>query len=347
MADSTTTKLGAVKPEVGASGDTWGTKQNAAFDIFDAAISGTPATVASAATTDLSATTVPTINISGSVGITSFGNAVSGMIRKLIFGGAPLITNSVNIITLSGADEQMAAGYTAEVISLGAGAWKIFSLAKGAVASPIPIGSVMDYAGASAPSGWLLCFGQTISRTTYSALFAIVGTIYGVGDGVSTFNLPDFRGRVAAGQDDMGGTSANRLTVAGSNLDGDVLGGSGGAETVVLSVANLAAHTHTGPLHTHSWSDSATTSNANVNHSHGVPKQGSAAPAGGTTDIWMTTGAGTASTDPSGQLHTHTVNVGGTTGSGGNGATGSAGTGTGHSNVQPTLIINKMIFTSV
>lgn len=91
--------------------------------------------------------------------------------------------------------------------------------------SGVPAGAVMPYAGTTAPSGWLLLFGQAVSRTTYAALFAIVGVTYGAGDGSTTFNLPDLRGRVAAGQDDMGGTPAGRLT---SPFDGSILGAAGG-----------------------------------------------------------------------------------------------------------------------
>jgi microcystin-dependent protein len=75
-------------------------------------------------------------------------------------------------------------------------------------------------------------------------LFTAIGTVYGVGDGATTFNLPDLRGRVVAGQDDMGGSSANRLTNQTGGLDGDTLGATGGAETHVLTVAQLASHTH-------------------------------------------------------------------------------------------------------
>ena len=105
-----------------------------------------------------------------------------------------------------------------------------------------PSGSIMPYAGASAPSGWLLSYGQAISRSTYSALFSVVGTTYGVGDGSTTFNIPDLRGRTIAGQDDMGGASANRLTTP---INGDTLGAAGGSETHTLTVAEIPPHTHT------------------------------------------------------------------------------------------------------
>jgi microcystin-dependent protein len=113
-----------------------------------------------------------------------------------------------------------------------------------AVSVLMPTGSIMPFAGASAPTGYLLCDGAAISRTTYSALFAVSGTTYGVGDGSSTFNIPDLRGRVIAGQDDMGGASANRLTGLSGGLDGDTLGASGGSESHQLTIAEMPAHTH-------------------------------------------------------------------------------------------------------
>lgn len=105
-------------------------------------------------------------------------------------------------------------------------------------------GMLVPYAGGSAPSGWLLCYGQAISRTTYAALFSAIGTVYGGGDGSTTFNVPDLRGRVIAGQDDMGGTSADRLTDQSGGLDGDTLGATGGSETHTLTEDELAAHSH-------------------------------------------------------------------------------------------------------
>ena len=108
----------------------------------------------------------------------------------------------------------------------------------------IPAGSVMPYAGSTAPSGWLLSYGQEISRSTYATLFAAIGTTYGIGDGATTFNVPDLRGRLVAGQDDMGGTSADRLTGQSGGVDGDTLGASGGDETHTLTTAQIPSHTH-------------------------------------------------------------------------------------------------------
>jgi|TARA_E500000305_G_scaffold80795_1_gene66548 microcystin-dependent protein len=109
----------------------------------------------------------------------------------------------------------------------------------------MPTGALMPYAGTSAPTGFLLCYGQAISRSTYADLFSAISTTYGTGDGSSTFNLPDLRGRVVAGQDDMGGSSADRLTDQTGGLNGDTLGDTGGSETHTLSTAQMPAHTHT------------------------------------------------------------------------------------------------------
>lgn len=109
----------------------------------------------------------------------------------------------------------------------------------------LPSGLILPYGGTSAPSGYLLCYGQAISRSTYSTLFSAISTTYGVGDGSSTFNLPDLRGRTIAGQDDMGGVSANRLTDAVTGgLNGDTLGDTGGEESNTLTTAQLPSHSH-------------------------------------------------------------------------------------------------------
>ncbi len=89
----------------------------------------------------------------------------------------------------------------------------------------VPTGVVFPYVGAVAPDGYLLCDGSAVSRATYATLFGVIGTSYGVGDGTTTFNVPDLRGRVAVGKD-----AATFPT----------LGGTGGAET-----SSLPSHTHT------------------------------------------------------------------------------------------------------
>lgn len=110
----------------------------------------------------------------------------------------------------------------------------------------LPIGMVLPYAGLTEPAGYLFCYGQAVSRTTYAALYAIVADTYGAGDGSTTFNLPDLRGRTVAGQDDMGGSSANRLTAADDGLNGDTLGATGGTEAQVLLTGNLPPYTPSG-----------------------------------------------------------------------------------------------------
>lgn len=77
--------------------------------------------------------------------------------------------------------------------------------------SGVETGTVQDFAGATVPAGYFLCYGQAVSRTTYAVLFAVIGTTYGAGDGSTTFNLPDLRGRVVAGKVDMGGSGAGNL----------------------------------------------------------------------------------------------------------------------------------------
>lgn len=117
-----------------------------------------------------------------------------------------------------------------------------------------PTGSVLDFAGSTAPDGWLLCFGQAVSRTEYAALFAALGTTYGVGDGSTTFNLPDCRGRVKAGKDNMGGSAAGQLTSALSGVDGATLGFKGGAQVHSIATDEVGQHNHTQISHNHTQS---------------------------------------------------------------------------------------------
>lgn len=101
---------------------------------------------------------------------------------------------------------------TANGFAVTIGGVKVAEFAAGGVTlGGSPIGEITGFGGSTAPAGWLLCAGQTVSRADYAALFAVIGTDYGEGDGSTTFALPDLRGRVPAGDDAMGGTAANRL----------------------------------------------------------------------------------------------------------------------------------------
>lgn len=141
----------------------------------------------------------------------------------------------------------------------------------------LPAGVVLEFAGSTAPAGYLLCFGQEVSRSTYAALFAAIDTAFGPGDGASTFNVPDRRGRTGLGRDNMGGTPANRVTVAVSGVAATTRGASGGDQ-------RLHGHTHavTDPGHTHGTTGSfasnigADTSSGSVGVGEGSGGVGSA-----------------------------------------------------------------------
>ena len=180
------------------------------------------------------------------------------------------------------------------------------------VSSAVPAGTVLATARSTAPTGYLLCDGtDTHSRTTYADLFAAIGTTYGSSSD-STFAVPDLRGRVVAGKDDMGGTSADNLTnVAGDGLNGDTLGATGGSENHQLTVTQLPAHTH---------SDGSYVANTTRRTQTGDNSAG--------VNLGIINGD---------QFSTTTLDV--------TGSSGSTGSGAKHNNVQPTIILNYMIKT--
>ncbi len=188
--------------------------------------------------------------------------------------------------------------------------------------SIVPVGVIFDYAGSSVPAGFLFCNGDAVSRTTYAALFGAISTTYGVGDGSTTFNVPDYRGRVAAGKDDMGAAAANRLSATTISPSGTTLGGTGGTQTHVLSSGELPAHTHT---------VSGTTGNESQDHTHhyGSAAVGNTGPTAGNL---ITTGT-TNTTDANNRSHTHSFST----------TTDNAGSSDAVGLIQPTIIINKII----
>ena len=106
--------------------------------------------------------------------------------------------------------------------------------------SPVPVGTVLDYAGFSSPSGYLLCDGLAVSRATYSPLFSVIGEMYGIGDGSTTFNIPDFRGRVAVGKDNMGSTVPPNVVYHSNYNDFDTTPEIGTTVTTLSGGASVA-----------------------------------------------------------------------------------------------------------
>jgi len=107
----------------------------------------------------------------------------------------------------------------------------------------VPTGTVSAFAGSAAPTGYALCDGSAVNRTTQAALFAVIGTTYGTGDGSTTFNIPDLRGRVVAGLDSGNLRLSDPATTANS-IDGSDLGNVGGHETHQLIEAEMPSHDH-------------------------------------------------------------------------------------------------------
>ena len=114
-----------------------------------------------------------------------------------------------------------------------------------------PVGSLISYCGITSPGGWLLCDGTAISRITYLNLYNIIGTNFGSGDGINTFNLPDLRSKFL-----YGSSSTNTIGVSGGNSN------------VTLTSDNLPSHTHTASL-SGTTTSSSTTGITDSGHSHG------------------------------------------------------------------------------
>lgn len=110
----------------------------------------------------------------------------------------------------------------------------------------VPSGTIIAFAGSVVPSGWLYCYGQLVSTSTYAALYAVLGTTYGSGSG--TFGIPDLRGRAVFGADAMGGTPANRLGSGntGGIVGSAVVGATGGEQSHTLTAAEQASMSVTG-----------------------------------------------------------------------------------------------------
>lgn len=224
-------------------------------DVVSASFSGGVTTVGLAEVVDVTGS--PAV-IAAAPSQVSYGPVTSGVAGNLPRRADSVgIVSGANLFRISGSGGDLVINRNGtEVARVGSGG--VSGIADGAVGLPkvdaavaarlMPSGAVMPFAGSSAPTGWLLCAGQAISRTVYADLFAAIGVAHGAGDGSTTFNVPDLRGRAAFGLDNMGGTAASRVTSSVSGINGVSLGATGGSEA-------LQAHSHTAtvtdPGHSH------------------------------------------------------------------------------------------------
>jgi microcystin-dependent protein len=179
-----------------------------------------------------------------------------------------------------------------------------------------PIGSVIQFTGTAAPTGWLICDGGAISRTTYSALFTVIGTTYGSGNTTTTFNIPDLRTRVPVGLNASGTFST--------------LGASGGAETVTLIESQIPAHSH------------FTVFNSYLSSGVGYPIPMGAS-GSGVSDGRINPIAGGADTNG----NTDRYRLVGSSNDANVGPASTTGGGGSHNNLQPYIVVNYIIFTGV
>lgn len=208
-------------------------------------------------------------------------------------------------------------------------------------AATLPTGAITMYGAASAPTGYLLCDGTAVSRVTYAALFTAISTTYGVGNGTTTFNLPNLKGRVPVGLDS-------------AQTEFDVLGEASGQKTHTLTSSEMPSHTHTQTVHTHTAGAHTHTGSTGIGT--GVFYLRAGAGSSSAPDRLTGYNSGSAETNIAGGAnsslfpgaeHTHSLTT--NTGTGNVGDTtavnANTGGGTAHNNLQPYLTLNFIIKT--
>jgi len=210
-----------------------------------------------------------------------------------------------------------------------------------AVVQPVPIGTVVDYIGNTAPANWLILDGSAVSRTTYASLFGLIGTTYGPGNGSTTFNLPNLSGRVTVGVGTATGAAGATAHTLGQSL---------GEEKHTISLTEIPSHNHGGATGTGSTGGMS----ANATHNHQVIGNDDGAggigggfdlvngrvqalfAAGGIRGLATTTGGygEGLSTDTANLDHAHSIPAL---------SIPSAGGGQPSNNMQPSFVMNKII----
>jgi microcystin-dependent protein len=193
-----------------------------------------------------------------------------------------------------------------------------------------PIGAMLDFAGPQAPAGWLICDGRLINRVTYSALFAIISTYWGAGDGSTTFALPNTPGRAAIGPGTVIDQNGNQLSYTFAQMTGALSQQIAQANlpAVNLTSSTIGTHAHGGATaaggnHTHAMDVQGThshTEDVQGAHAHGggtdnqgnhahtvtIPASGTGVPFGSTTVVSSFFGNASYGTSTDG-LHAHNI----------------------------------------
>ena len=184
----------------------------------------------------------------------------------------------------------------------------------------IPVGTIQSYAGASAPSGWLLCDGAAVSRTTYADLFALIGEAFGAGDTTTTFNVPDLQRRMPVGKgtsdtigDSDGLAEGSRGLTHTHSVPAHYHGMGAGADLNITSSGGTTSGIQS-QNHTHS----GTTTTTGSAHKHSIPNQSGNANVGGAGQLYVLRGGNTIQGGYTGETlvgtneggHTHTFSTG-------------------------------------